>query len=241
MPTNAFTINQHYLGHLPDCIKKYSPPRMYSVRPQERMIGMLKPKITSRSKPAVNSTNVMIENAMAIQFFRRCATDVQSMDQQLSVDDQSSEDIHTIISGTITATIDDENGTTATLKQLKQKTTDDFKTTDYDIETSLMNYYSRHKINCSNLDTTIYTGKQAIICGHVFSASDEFVKLSWPVDENARRGLSSANVLEWGDIFGTILLLFSHVNQQRRRIFCVVNLEIDVKPVPTTSIPIGSH
>ncbi|KAG2216889.1 hypothetical protein INT45_010585, partial [Circinella minor] len=213
MPTNFFTINQHYLTHLPECIKKYGNPRMYSARPMERMIGMLKPRINSRTKPASNASNVMIEMVTTTQFFHRCvSTNETSEDQQIPVDDLSHERTQLIMSKTIVTPLDDENTATATLRQLQQKSMQDFKNNDYDIESLLINYYSRYNIDYSNLDDMIYTGKQVIVRGHVFSGSNDFVKLTWPVDENARRGLGSADALEWGDMFGTILLLFSHVN-----------------------------
>ncbi|KAG2213291.1 hypothetical protein INT45_014317 [Circinella minor] len=240
MPKNIFTINEHYLGHVPDCIKQYGPPRMYSSRPTERMIGILKPKINSRSKPVANASNVIKDMTATAQFFRHCASNDLLVNQQPLVQDQLSESGNIMLSGMITVAIEDEVNATATLKRLQQKTTHDFNN-EYDLKSLLTEYYSRHGIDYSNLDATIYTGKQTIVCGHDFSGLNVFAKLTLPVDARARRGLTSENALRWGHLFGTILLTFCHVHREKRRIFCVLSLRMDTTGAPIINIPVGFH
>ena len=54
---SSFTINQHYLSHIGIYIEHLGPLRCISTRPLERMIGCIKRKIKSASKPAENVAN----------------------------------------------------------------------------------------------------------------------------------------------------------------------------------------
>ncbi len=58
MPPNVHTVTQHYLQHVVYIIKQLGPMRMFSCRPLERMIGMIKQQIGSKSKPAENAFNI---------------------------------------------------------------------------------------------------------------------------------------------------------------------------------------
>ncbi|KAF1801234.1 hypothetical protein FB192DRAFT_1258844, partial [Mucor lusitanicus] len=53
------TINQHYMMHLPDNIRAMGPMKGYSARVLERTIGLVKPRIKSRSMPRENSISVL--------------------------------------------------------------------------------------------------------------------------------------------------------------------------------------
>jgi hypothetical protein len=57
--TSGFTINQHYLIHIPEIIRSLGPLRNFSARPLERTIGQLKKRINSQSMPSENIFNVI--------------------------------------------------------------------------------------------------------------------------------------------------------------------------------------
>ena len=96
---------------------------MYSASPTERMIGILKPRTTSRTKPTSNAINSMIDMATTTQFFRRCVSINETLeDQQMPVHNLSHEGIQAIVPETITTFLEDGNAATATLKQLQQNT-----------------------------------------------------------------------------------------------------------------------
>lgn len=59
----SFTINQHYLSHIDLIFKNLGPLQTISGRPSlERMIGIVKKKVRSTSKPSENVANVIISH-----------------------------------------------------------------------------------------------------------------------------------------------------------------------------------
>ena len=246
MSLEALTISQHYLTHLPDMILQLGPPRFYSSRPTERMIGLLKPRIKSPSKPASSACNAMIDITATGQFFRQCVSAKQDSALRTTLSTELSPAAPMSQASSITIKIPDEEATVS-LDRLQQDTLDKFNA-DYKLGDLLHEFYSRHEIDCSDVDNTIYTGYKAVIRGHVFAAKTRqnakgrnFIKLTLPMDIRACSGLRSTDNLIWCDTFGTALLFFSHTQNGVNRIMCLLRMETDVEPSPITSIPSGNH
>lgn len=56
-----FTINMHYLNHVPKALRLFGPTRIISARPIERTIGKLKTDIKSKRSPAENSYSSVLK------------------------------------------------------------------------------------------------------------------------------------------------------------------------------------
>ncbi|KAI8047312.1 hypothetical protein BDF21DRAFT_434365, partial [Thamnidium elegans] len=65
--TNKFTINQDYMFHISYFIQQLGPLKAYSARSLERIIGLCKEKIKSRSKPGENAINFLRGNSVHSQ------------------------------------------------------------------------------------------------------------------------------------------------------------------------------
>ncbi|OAD68476.1 hypothetical protein PHYBLDRAFT_150647 [Phycomyces blakesleeanus NRRL 1555(-)] len=59
----VFTINQHLLQYYPEMVDAYGPPRAYSARSLERVIGEYSRSIKSNSAISVNAGNIMVRLA----------------------------------------------------------------------------------------------------------------------------------------------------------------------------------
>lgn len=60
-----FTVNHHYLHHIPDIIRMLGPLRMYSARSMERTIGEYKRKIKSSTNPGADAANILKAHAQS--------------------------------------------------------------------------------------------------------------------------------------------------------------------------------
>ena len=243
MPINTFTINQHYLTHLPDAIRQLGPPCYSSSRSTERMNGLLKPRIRSKVNPAASACNAMLDLTKTTQFFRQQSTYTDQQSEPSMTDPVSQASSTT----SFTILIDDEPGTTVMLDQLDTSTLDEFD--DLSLRSLLLDFYSRHSIHHNNhIANAIHTSKNLTIRGHIFSVSTRqnakklnFAKITLPFDLRARRGQRSTENLCWGETFGTILLLFTHEHNEKTRALCLVRLELDTAPSVGSGIPCGNR
>ncbi|KAG2214577.1 hypothetical protein INT45_005218 [Circinella minor] len=150
-------------------------------------------------------------------------------------------------STSFTISIHDKPGTTMTLDQLNTSTLDEFD--DLNLRSLLLNFYSQHSIHHNNnVANAIHTLKNLTIRGHIFSVSTRqnakklnFAKITLPFDLRARRGQRSTENLCWGETFGTILLLFTHEQNEKTRALCLVRLELDTAPSVGSGIPCGNR
>ncbi|KAJ1911184.1 hypothetical protein H4219_006016 [Mycoemilia scoparia] len=70
MDINVFKITTYYLLHIGFMIRKYSPLRLYSARPLERMIGFIAHRFKSLSNPGAHAGN-LLEYIAATNSLRR--------------------------------------------------------------------------------------------------------------------------------------------------------------------------
>ncbi|KAI8149856.1 hypothetical protein BJV82DRAFT_584940 [Fennellomyces sp. T-0311] len=236
MPVNAFTISQHYLSHVPDIIRQLGPPRLYSTRTMERQIGVVKPRIKSRSKPAANASNV-IHQIQTKSYFKR---NQKTFDDDAQVDDITSD------KDPLSVTVGDAP---ITISKLYNGSLDQFS--KLGLKALLVAYYSRHKIPITDscLDNRIRFARKAEVRGHLFkgmaSEDDEesvttFAKASLTVDRNANMGYNSQDVTSYGTYFGNTLLFFRHTQNGTTRILCLLNVYLDTKPSVGGGVPSGT-
>ena len=240
---NAFTINQHYLTHVPALIELYGPLRLFSARPNERLNGLLKARIRSTSKPAASACNAMIDMTLTSQFYRQ---------QYVSMENQQSDDsipASTTEPESIMIQTDDENENMF-LSNIYRTSIGRLDVGDYiGLKEQIIAFYARHDVNCTELEDEIQVGSELTVRGHIFSTktrqgskdNKKFVKLTLPFDVRAKRGRQSTKRLEWGDTFGQICLLFSHIQNGKQRILVFTRLELDTASTLSTNIPAGSH
>lgn len=166
---DVLSINQHYFGHLPDMIQHLGPPRSYSARVQERVIGMIKKQIASPSMPSENSTNVLIDMTQITHYQRYIyASDADEHMHEVAAaaEPPATPPPHLQY---IEQQIDDDDGGTMIMMNIAEPISIESVSRDQavDIWMLLDNFYRRHNIEAGdNMDQNISIGQQAVIRGN---------------------------------------------------------------------------
>lgn len=218
-----FTVNQHYLYHLPALLRQLGPARAYSGRAMERAIGEQKRRIRSRCKPGKSAENALTLIAAGRYFERIYMTEQHTEHSPETVIETALGDnapelwapfqVYSIYSEQM-------------LVQLP----------------ALLEYYWKSACNLGR-DCSLQSYDQ-ITCGTkyfkqgcVFDSTQSkqgssrmhtFVKVSIPVDRLAHQPNSDVD-RHWRVFFGFLELLFVHEFNGQKETLCLLRLCRNVK------------
>ncbi|KAF7724281.1 Cysteine and glycine-rich protein 1 [Apophysomyces ossiformis] len=191
LPISVFTINEHLLLHLMDAIAHLGPLRYCSTRPMERIIGMLKPRIRSRSRPQASAANALIYSSAAMYSI---ALTVEAEDREVTLKAFKKEDLSAYVHMNLAALV-----------------TDFWRREDEHLEELPSEIYVAQEAFVNGIR---FFAKKA------HSRNYSLVRLRLPVDQKARCGFRSQQDLQWKTFFGEVQFFFHHSTSSTRNILC---------------------
>ncbi|ORY90600.1 hypothetical protein BCR43DRAFT_509065 [Syncephalastrum racemosum] len=224
LPRNTYTVNTRYLRHMASAIRHIGPPRSYSARPMERIIGMYSRGIKSKVAPGVNAGKIMMRISATRDYERSqlvqtpsdpTATQRSNAIYSVSVEKDAAE-----IWDCFPARLDDERLSTV------------------DVQRYLKEYWKRalkqRTLPILSTAEEIVIGKRLFLEGAVYDCamfsskenrrSSTFVKLSLPVNSRPFNS-NTEGVDEMYTYFGEAICFFAHAfEEEEERLLALVKI-----------------
>ncbi|KAG2211979.1 hypothetical protein INT45_014171 [Circinella minor] len=231
MNHNLYTVNFHYLRHIPEALQQLGPMRAYGVRSMERAVGLFDKLIKSTKEPGKNADK-QLELLAANRFHSRTNHQEILLDSNADNNNNSQHRKAVYVDAT-------DGAPELWGPHLKDTTINEFIT--YNLILYLQKFWARMRnmqpSSPPPLLQDITVGKRLFLNGDTYDCkllsgtekSGSFLKLSLPVDKNAHGGLGSEVRLEYKDFFGEAILFFTHRYMSDERILCLVDIAQGVK------------
>ncbi|ORY96474.1 hypothetical protein BCR43DRAFT_277360 [Syncephalastrum racemosum] len=222
---SLYTVNFHYLRHVPEILCQYGPMQGYGARCMEREVGLFGKLIKSTKEPAVNAGN-QSQMVAANRFHKR------TNDQEIMINegDNSNAQIRTSRAFYCTETADCPE---LWPPHPFESSMDNFAI--YNLMHHTRNFWARvQDLKASSLpplDNKITVAKRRFLDKTVYDCrlllrshnKGTFLKLKLPVDRNAYGGLTSEDKSESRDFFGEAIMLLVIIYMSDTRILSLVN------------------